>query len=228
MKHKLSVNSAPWFFFAYVFFFGLAYGQPNPLQGLNLPSNLDSSTINKAITSGEFLSTIGLSPIGEVDGLSSLGNKSRANPEIKKPMDLLIFVSASMSQSLLRDYSKQAKEIGAILVIRGFINGKSSETDSFILAVNEGGAEWMIHPGAFKLFKVTKAPTIVLADAGAGSVTENGCALETSYTKVSGDMTILSALDLFNLKSEPKFSVYARKIIADNQKKYEPKSIKGQ
>jgi conjugal transfer pilus assembly protein TrbC len=132
-------------------------------------------------------------------------------------MDLFVFVSASMPRSLLQDYARQAKQLGAILVLRGFVEEKQSITRQFIDSNNRAGAEWMIHPEAFNLFQVQAVPSIVLADASAGSVLENGCALPTSYAKISGDVTIYAALDFFKLRSESKFANQAKKLLLSAQ-----------
>lgn len=225
MKVKFIKQHVSVFLFVLGIFAGKVHAQNDMIPSVSFPSKSDVAEILKSnAAANEFLRTVTSTPIGKLEGFG--GSKSTVQEAPKKPMDLLIFVSASMSDSLLRDYSKQAKELGAILVIRGFINGKQSQTASFIQTVNEGGAEWMIHPGAFKLFKVTQVPTIVLAEAGAGSVTDNGCAIDTSYTKISGDITLMAALDLFGRKSESKFATYSRKLALENQKKYEPKFIK--
>jgi conjugal transfer pilus assembly protein TrbC len=91
--------------------------------------------------------------------------------------------------------------------------------------MNEGGAAWMIHPASFKLFKVETVPSIVLADASSASLLDNGCAQETTYTKITGDITLDSALDVMSRRAEPGFAKLAKKLMAENQGKYKPGSI---
>jgi type-F conjugative transfer system pilin assembly protein TrbC len=151
--------------------------------------------------------------------ISQLGDPSH------KPYDILIFVSSSMPEAELKNYSKQAHSFGATLVLRGFVQDKSSETRAFVSALNEGGGGWMIHPEAFKLFRVDKVPTIVLADATSKTLREDGCAQETAYTKVSGDLTLDAALDLFGRQAEPIFATLSKKILSENKAQYQPGKI---
>lgn len=148
----------------------------------------------------------------------------------KKPTggsDLLVFVSASMPPDTIRNYSRQAKEYGAVMVLRGFVKDKMSETRKLVTALNAGGAEWMIQPQSFKLFKVDRVPTIVLSmHAANSSLTEDGCAAETEYVKISGDVGIGPALNTFASKAQPDLSKAASQSIADYQAKYAPKGIR--
>jgi len=139
----------------------------------------------------------------------------------RKPYDILIFVSSSMPEAELKNYSKQAHSFGATLVLRGFVQDKSSETRAFVSAMNEGGGGWMIHPEAFKLFRVDKVPAIVLADATSKTLTDDGCAQDTAYTKVSGDLTLDAALDLFSRRAEPAFASLSKKILVENKTQYQ-------
>lgn len=145
--------------------------------------------------------------------------------QTKKGFDLIIFVSSSMPPSAIRNYSKQAKSFGAVLMLKGFVNDKESSTRNFVSAMNEGGAQWMIHPSAFTQFKVETVPTIVLADSMKASVLDNGCATDSSYTKLTGDLSLDSALDLISRRAETPYANYAKNLILQNQKQYKPGSI---
>ena len=79
----------------------------------------------------------------------------------------------------------------------------------------------MIHPEAFKLFRVDKVPAIVLADATSKTLTDDGCAQDTAYTKVSGDLTLDAALDLFSRRAEPAFASLSKKILVENKTQYQ-------
>lgn len=148
----------------------------------------------------------------------------------KKPTsgsDLMVFVSASMPPDVIRNYSRQAKEYGAVMVLRGFVKDKMSETRKLITSLNAGGAEWMIQPQSFKLFKIDRVPTIVLSmHAASGSLTEDGCAAESEYVKISGDVGIGPALNAFASKAQPDLSKSASQAIADYHAKYAPKGIR--
>lgn len=157
-----------------------------------------------------------------VGSIAGTGKQSAGTPRTTKSADLLVFVSASMPPDLLRNYSRQAHDYGAVLVLRGFVKDKLSETRALVAALNEGGAEWMIQPKSFKLFKVDRVPTIVLSLPSNGSVTEDGCAPESNYVKANGDLAIGAALDLFALKASPELSVAAKTIIVDYRAKFAP------
>lgn len=125
---------------------------------------------------------------------------------IKEPIpsglrsDLIIFVSESMPPDVLKAYSRQANEFGGVLAVRGFKGGLTQAAKRLSRLQGEYGAPWMIHPEGFQQFKVTHVPTIVLADAAASSVLEDGCARESDYAAVVGDVSIEHALRLIQRK----------------------------
>lgn len=187
--------------------------QRNAISTLKLPG--ENERYNQQISNmgtADFLKQVQVSsqPLGR------LPDNSQKKTEEKKPYDLFVFVSSSMPAEALKSYSKQAKKLGAILVLRGFVNDKSSETRKFVAEMNEGGAEWMIHPESFTVFKVESVPSIVLADATSKTLTESGCAIETSYSKLLGNISLYAALDKFSLNSS-KFSKIAKNIISESK-----------
>ena len=199
---------------------------PSTYDAGPLPTDKDIAAMQSQMdATAAFLNTVkAAKPTTKAD--TPLGGQQRsAQPISGKPYDILIFVSSSMPEAEIRNYSKQAKSFGATLVLRGFVHDKSSDTRAFITALNAEGGSWMIHPEAFKLFKVEKVPSIVLADATNKSLTDDGCAQETAYTKVSGDITLDAALDLFSRRAEPTFANLSKKLIAENRSQYEQKRI---
>lgn len=156
---------------------------------------------------------------------ANLANNQAALASSSKGYDLLVFISSSMPPEQIKAYSRQAKSFGATLVLKGFVNDKQSSTREFIAAMNEGGASWIVHPASFQLFKIESVPSIVLADASSSSLLENGCAKESTYTKVGGDITLDSALDVIFRRSEPAFAKLANKLLVENQGKYKQGSI---
>lgn len=121
-------------------------------------------------------------------------------------VDLMIFVSLSMPPDVLKELARQAREAGAVMMLRGFKDGKLSETKRAVLAVNRAGAEWDIHPEAFKMFKVKSVPTFVVANAKANSVLDDGCAPETSYASVTGNISVDLALDTLRRRASSEGS----------------------
>ncbi len=164
---------------------------------------------------------------GQLLNIFDRGQAQQNAPAPKaKGKDLMVFVSASMPPETIKNYSRQASEYGAVMVLRGFVKGKMSETRSLVEALNEGGAEWMIQPQAFKLFKVDRVPSIVLSLPTNGSVTEEGCAPESEYIKITGDVGIGPALNAFSSKAAPDLSSAAKQSIAEYQAKYAPARLR--
>jgi type-F conjugative transfer system pilin assembly protein TrbC len=129
---------------------------------------------------------------------------------------LLMFVSMSMPEKTLMEYSRQARRFGATLVLRGFVDDKLSSTQKRIMKLNAEGAEWQINPEPFKQFKITKVPTIVLAN-GEASVLEDGCAKPNTYASISGDINLKAALDRMALYAQPGIATLAKRVIAQDQ-----------
>ena len=124
--------------------------------------------------------------------------------------DLLIFVSSSMPKEDLIAYSKQAKVVGATLVLRGDVDQSRQKTQIFVSEVNPVNASWQINPMLFKTFKVDSVPTFVLATAAAGfSLTEDGCAKAESYISLKGDQSLPAALDRMRRSREADLAKFA-------------------
>lgn len=131
---------------------------------------------------------------GQKDFMDLATGKKKLSQVSAKKSELLIFVSFSLPEETLKQYSKQASEYGAVLVLRGFHNNSLQQTKLRALSVNPTGAEWDIAPATFKKFKIDRVPAIVLADATNESVLENGCAKEGDYLRVDGDISVHQSL----------------------------------
>jgi conjugal transfer pilus assembly protein TrbC len=127
----------------------------------------------------------------------------------KESNDLIVFVSFSMPPDILKELARQARESGAVLVLRGFKDESLAETKQAALILNRAGAEWDIHPELFKTFKVDKVPTFAVAATGASSVLEEGCAPEASYATVSGNISIQVALDTIRRRASKPIAALA-------------------
>jgi conjugal transfer pilus assembly protein TrbC len=127
----------------------------------------------------------------------------------KSGHDLIVFVSFSMPPDILKELARQAKETGAVLVLRGFKDESLAATKQAALIMNQAGAEWDIHPDLFKSFKVTKVPTFAVAAADASSVLEEGCAPETTYATISGNISIQVALDTIRRRASMPIATLA-------------------
>lgn len=178
---------------------------------------------------GSFKTDIPVAPTpagAKTDNLDDIVRKYQSGQEAKPLMrpgehDLLVFVSFSMPKEILTELSRQAKEAGAVVVIRGFKDKTLSATKFAAQEVNKAGTEWDIHPELFKAFKVTKVPSFVVADASAASVLEDGCSPDASYASVSGNISIELALDTIRRRANPAIAQLAEarlKTIRDSSK----------
>lgn len=136
----------------------------------------------------------------------------------KKGTDLIIFASLSMPETMLINYATQAKRFGAVILLRGFVDDKTSKTRETLARLNQAGAQFEVSPEPFKHFKITKVPTLVLASANAASVVEDGCAKPETYVSISGDITVADALDKISLLSKSTLAKDAKnRLITDRQ-----------
>jgi type-F conjugative transfer system pilin assembly protein TrbC len=131
---------------------------------------------------------------------------------ISVPEDaLLIFVSFSMPEQVLKNLAEQARVAGGVMVLRGMVDGKLSATQAAALRVNQGRASWEINPELFTTFDVNTVPAFVLT--GNKAVLDEGCAPDDSgqcspkntFSKVSGDISVQAALDTMRLRTEIPF-----------------------
>ena len=145
----------------------------------------------------------------DLEALASQFNGGR--PAVQKTgSDLMVFVSLSMPEHVIKVMARQAKEAGAVMVMRGLKAGSWQETWKALAALNQGiGAEWIIHPEGFKQFRIAKVPSIVLADGNTASVMEDGCARAGSYAALAGDVSIEQALGIMKVRGEPVISQLA-------------------
>jgi type-F conjugative transfer system pilin assembly protein TrbC len=142
--------------------------------------------------------------------LARPGSQTQSAQPKRPSSDLMIFVSMSMPEESLRQYANQAKRFGAVLMMRGFVNDKMSDTRETLAKLNPSAAEWEINPEPFNTFKIDKVPAIVLATAESASVTEDGCAKPETYTVVFGDITVADALDKIALHGQKTTAAIAK------------------
>lgn len=203
------------------------------LDGLGTPSSSQvqqQTQANKAAV--EAASSIAPPPVAghkaaTKEDFLSLANsgsltKSKAGPA--KKVDLLIFVSTSMPDSMLKNFAWQAREFGAVLMMRGFVDDKMSSTKDRLAKIDPE-ANWEINPEPFKTFKIDKVPAIVVADATNTSVTEDGCAVPTAFTSVFGDITVASALDKIALRGQASTAPMAKQLLASWRATAKPERV---
>lgn len=124
--------------------------------------------------------------------------------------DLMIFVSLSMPREALHELSRQAKEAGGVLVLRGVLNEGWVATMKEAFSINQGaGAVWEINSAMFKKFKVTTVPVFVLADASQIVPSDEGCAPDIAFESVVGDISVEQALSIIRSRGKPAFAKMA-------------------
>lgn len=119
----------------------------------------------------------------------------------KPANDLLIFISTSMPPKALQMLGEQAKQSGAVLVLRGLKGqlgkpGAMQETMKALQPVAATGASIQIDPEAFGRYNVTAVPTFVLADKKEESCGGTQCAVQ-AYA-LTGDATLEYVLETWS------------------------------
>lgn len=124
--------------------------------------------------------------------------------------DLLIFVSFTMPREALARTIEQAERAGGTLVFRGLKGDSMKRMGEEVRAlIGEHNVPVVIHPPAFQQFTIRQVPAVVIANAKAGSVMEDGCSKPETFAKVTGDVTLNFALDYIERKS-PEWATVAR------------------
>ena len=129
--------------------------------------------------------------------------------------ELMVFVSFSLPKATLQQIVGQAEKSGAVLVLRGLHgNSLTRMGEEIARLVGDRKVTAIIHPPAFKQFKVRQVPALVLARSGqASKIGEDGCAPVSSFIRVDGDVTQDYALDLIERQS-PAWADVARRYAA--------------
>lgn len=111
---------------------------------------------------------------------------------------LRIFVSKSMGISLLKEYVKESKKYGAILVLNGFPDkGSVRKLAQFIDKITDGeDAEIQIDDEAFKRYQVRAVPTFILTEEKSVGYVERESSKEL-FDRVEGNIGIKGALNMF-------------------------------
>jgi conjugal transfer pilus assembly protein TrbC len=126
--------------------------------------------------------------------------------------ELMVFISFSLPKETLQRIVSQAEKSGAVLVLRGLKgNSLTRMGEEIAELVGARNVTAIIHPPAFKQFKVRQVPALVLARSGqASQIGEDGCAPASSFIRVDGDVTQDYALDLIE-RQAPAWADVARR-----------------
>lgn len=112
------------------------------------------------------------------------------------PQQLLVFASFSMPASSLKRLSKQTREAGGVMVLRGFKDGDVKATAKAIQEYGLSATSFQINPPAFEKYRIDVIPTVALIKAEAvNEIDGEGCALPDAYSAVSGDVSLTFALE---------------------------------
>ncbi len=120
----------------------------------------------------------------------------RITNQMKQERTLMVAVTLTMPDDRLMDYAQQAKESGAVLILRGLpVNTSLPQAEVRIARINHGvNATWNIDPTVFRKFKINHVPAAILVDDFSARKMETSCAPEVSFLRVDGDVSIREAL----------------------------------
>jgi conjugal transfer pilus assembly protein TrbC len=114
------------------------------------------------------------------------------------PSGLFVFVSLGMPKPALTKIISQAEITGAMLVLRGLVDGSLGKTAIAVKDVmGERKVGWFIDPRLFKLYGIERVPATVMVEPGASmqSCQDQHCNSKPVYVKVSGDVSMRYALE---------------------------------
>ncbi|MEM2160761.1 MAG: type-F conjugative transfer system pilin assembly protein TrbC [Candidatus Nitrosotenuis sp.] len=129
---------------------------------------------------------------------------------------VLIFVSASMSQTSLNQWFEQARLIDASIILRGFVHNSLQETREWLKPIIEqqknyqGGIE--INPVAFESYGITQVPAVVVAAGKVQCISNDNC-LIPAYDVIFGNMTLEKALKIISEKGESGSLIAKQKLM---------------
>lgn len=129
-------------------------------------------------------------------GKENYNAKTNINPSSKqkKISNLLIFISFSMPNNLIKEYIQQAKDTGGVLVLRGMIDKSISKTAIKLNDINnKQGVNAIIDPNLFKLYNIKRVPAFVVA--GYENYPCVACKQTPIYDKITGSVTLEYALE---------------------------------
>lgn len=120
----------------------------------------------------------------------------------KRPAGLYIFVSSSMSKSLLKSYFDEAKFYGGVLVFKGLPRGSFKELIKLVRELagdEENQAAMQIDDEAFESFGIKEVPAIILTKENEYAPNQS---LPLIYDKITGNVGIRYALERFGGSGE--------------------------
>lgn len=134
------------------------------------------------------------------DAIAKLLKNYRFKPEdIQKNQlinyPLMIFVSASIPKSSLKDLMIQARQAGGVLVFRGLIGGSLKNTQQFLGNLAKENTSAIIDPRLFETFNVDLVPTFVVLNKTAQDCQNSNCNFTPIHDRIIGNITLNYALE---------------------------------
>ena len=164
-------------------------------------------------------STLGVPDFMIQHGYASLAKDaqiaaSQIQPPTRNRRALMLALTLSMPEEILREYAKQAEESGARIILRGVPEGSSvPKVAAMVARINHGAkAEWSIDPPLFRRFKIEKVPALFLVDEETAQKLENECAPPGSFLEVDGEISIRQALSVMSQDRSNLGAIAAKKL----------------
>ncbi|KVR29880.1 conjugal transfer protein [Burkholderia ubonensis] len=132
----------------------------------------------------------------------------------RKQEELLAFASLSMPAESLKRLIRDTARVGGVVVLRGFKDRSFKATAAAIQALGVDTSAVQINPNAFKQYRVSAVPTVVLVKADRVlDLDAEGCALPENFAGISGDVTLPYSLREIARRS-PAYQFLATRMLA--------------
>lgn len=123
-------------------------------------------------------------------------------PSTGKPYELLVLLSFSMPEPIIKSYLEQAAKYKATVVFRGTPSGdlmQFSKIQQRLVGLKPAAMPRVdINPNAFKKYDIKRVPSIVLGRTLPGQkLDESGCAPASDYLAITGEVSVPYALNAF-------------------------------
>ncbi|KVM89635.1 conjugal transfer protein [Burkholderia stagnalis] len=132
----------------------------------------------------------------------------------RRQEELLAFASLSMPAESLKRLIRDTARVGGVVVLRGFKDRSFKATAAAIQALGVDTSAVQINPNAFKQYRVSAVPAIVLVKADhVLDLDAEGCALPENFAGISGDVTLPYSLREIARRS-PAYQSLATRMLA--------------
>lgn len=149
------------------------------------------------------------------DLISDVDHKKLSKIPNEPQGQLKIFISSSVPKKSLKNLASEVRNVGGVLVLRGFINNSFKESVNFIKELHSQGVSAIVDPHSFKLYDITQVPSFVLISDN------NKCHPKICtplHDKISGNINLKYALE--QIKERGSFSKDAAKKYLNRYRKW--------